>query len=118
MRTRPHSALHRRKCAPNGEQRWKCRCGKHWTEDDPKFWLACDTCDRWFHGECVGVSEAKVVSWGQKRKWNCTSCTAAERRRKTVATRCERYCICRGYWDGRSFMIMCDGCNVWYHGAW
>ena len=26
------------------------------------------------------------------------------------------YCHCHGPWDGRSFMIQCDACDVWYHG--
>eukprot|EP01115_Flamella_aegyptia_P002649 TRINITY_DN136768_c0_g1_i1.p1 TRINITY_DN136768_c0_g1~~TRINITY_DN136768_c0_g1_i1.p1 ORF type:complete len:157 (-),score=9.46 TRINITY_DN136768_c0_g1_i1:76-525(-) len=26
------------------------------------------------------------------------------------------YCICRGLWDGKSFMVACDYCDEWFHG--
>ena len=42
------------------------------------------------------------------------SCT---RRREAEAARRQRYCICHGGWDGKAFMIACDTCGVWYHGA-
>ena len=30
--------------------------------------LACEECDRWFHGECVGVTEAEAAAI---KKWVC-----------------------------------------------
>ena len=89
-----------------------CRCGKH---DTTKFMLGCDGCDRWFHGACVGVTEeAAEAAGGELHSWYCKPCT---RRREAEASRRRRYCICRGVWDGRAFMIACDACGVWYHGA-
>ena len=89
-----------------------CRCGKH---DTTKFMLGCDGCDRWFHGACVGVTEeAAEAAGGEQHSWYCKPCT---RRREAEASRRRRYCICRGVWDGRAFMIACDACGVWYHGA-
>lgn len=35
-----------------------------------------------------------------------------ERKFHATRARTERYCACRGPWDGASFMIMCDGCQV------
>ncbi|KAF7725778.1 hypothetical protein EC973_009395 [Apophysomyces ossiformis] len=32
-----------------------CICRKPY--DAPRFMIACDRCDQWFHGECVGISE-------------------------------------------------------------
>ncbi|KAI9290194.1 hypothetical protein BC943DRAFT_257150, partial [Umbelopsis sp. AD052] len=32
-----------------------CICRKPY--DKPRFMIACDECDQWFHGECVGMSE-------------------------------------------------------------
>ncbi|KAL3929801.1 MAG: hypothetical protein SGPRY_001807 [Prymnesium sp.] len=109
-----------KKCEPKRRKRlWTCRCGKPWEEDTSMFMLACDECDRWFHGECVGVTEERALSWGEKSKWRCKPCSAAiARRRKTIIKHCQRYCICNGYWDGRAFMIMCDSCEAWYHGNW
>ena len=77
-----------------------CKCGK---EDTDKFMLQCDGCDVWFHGDCVGVDQAH----GMKLKsWRCKPCA---RRHESVQSRCQLYCFCRGPWDGRSFMIACDG---------
>ncbi|KAI8141409.1 hypothetical protein BJV82DRAFT_175430 [Fennellomyces sp. T-0311] len=28
----------------------------------------------------------------------------------------EEYCICRKGYDGKEFMIACDGCQEWFHG--
>ncbi|KAG0172417.1 hypothetical protein DFQ30_010485 [Apophysomyces sp. BC1015] len=32
-----------------------CICRKPY--DAPRFMIACDRCDQWFHGECIGISE-------------------------------------------------------------
>ncbi|KAI8391572.1 uncharacterized protein BYT42DRAFT_199961 [Radiomyces spectabilis] len=32
-----------------------CICRKPY--DAPRFMIACDRCDEWFHGECIGISE-------------------------------------------------------------
>ncbi|KAI8370625.1 uncharacterized protein BYT42DRAFT_647849 [Radiomyces spectabilis] len=32
-----------------------CICRKPY--DIPRFMIACDRCDQWFHGECIGISE-------------------------------------------------------------
>ncbi|KAI9313634.1 hypothetical protein BX666DRAFT_1863994 [Dichotomocladium elegans] len=32
-----------------------CICRKPY--DVPRFMIACDRCDQWFHGECIGISE-------------------------------------------------------------
>lgn len=32
-----------------------CICRKPY--DRPRFMIACDACDQWFHGECIGISE-------------------------------------------------------------
>ena len=92
-------------------RRTGCKCGK---QDAAKFMLACDGCDRWFHGACVGVREDDEVVVGGDVPWHCRSCV---RRREAEAFRRRRYCVCRGTWDGRSFMIACDSCGAWYHGA-
>ena len=97
--------------APNRRSKL-CRCGKH---DEAKFMLGCDGCDRWFHGACVGVTEeAAKAAGGELQTWYCRPCT---RRQEAEADRRRRYCICRGVWDGRAFMIACDTCGAWYHGA-
>ena len=89
-----------------------CKCGN---EDKALFMLSCDDCGKWFHGACVGVEEDAAHS---AEHWACRTCAAAEARRQEKAeARRARYCVCRAPWDGKSFMIECNGCGEWYHGA-
>lgn len=32
-----------------------CICKRPY--DVPRFMIACDKCNEWFHGECIGISE-------------------------------------------------------------
>ena len=80
-----------------------CKCGKLDTE---AFMLQCDECDVWFHGDCVGVSQAQA---SRLKSWKCRSCA---KRHEVAQARCQLYCVCRGPWDGKAFMIACDGANI------
>ena len=84
-----------------------CKCGKL---DVEKYMLQCDGCDVWYHGACVGLSQAQST---RVKQWYCRSCA---RRQVAAMARTTVYCHCHGPWDGRSFMIQCDACDVWYHG--
>jgi hypothetical protein len=75
------------------------------TEDEGKFMLACDDCNRWFHGACVGVSEKSAMSLG---RWACKSCSKK-------AERLQNTCTC-GVEDVNKFMLACDECDHWFHG--
>jgi hypothetical protein len=46
-----------------------CICRKPY--DRPRFMIACDACDQWFHGECVGISERDGAL---VEKYFCPSC--------------------------------------------
>ena len=85
-----------------------CKCG---LVDEDKFMLQCDGCDVWFHGACVGVTQAQA---DRAKSWCCWRCA---KKRNAASARTQRYCHCRGPWDGHAFMIACDSCDVWYHGA-
>ena len=76
-----------------------CKCGKL---DAEKFMLQCDGCDVWYHGDCVGVTQAQGM---RLKSWRCRSCA---RKYESVRARTELYCVCRGPWDGKAFMIACD----------
>ena len=84
-----------------------CKCGKL---DVDKFMLQCDGCDTWFHGECMHVTQQQA---SRARSWRCNPCA---KRYHTAKARFQTYCLCRGPWDGRSFMIACDKCEGWFHG--
>jgi hypothetical protein len=85
-----------------------CKCGKL---DVDKFMVQCDSCDVWFHGDCVGIRQDRAA---RARAWRCRACA---RKHDSACARAQRYCVCRGPWDGRSFMIACDACDGWFHGA-
>lgn len=85
-----------------------CKCGKL---DTDKYMLQCDGCDVWYHGECVGLTQDQCI---RARSWRCRPCT---KRHVAAQARSNTYCICKGPWDGRSFMIQCDKCKIWFHGA-
>ena len=87
-----------------------CRCG---VLDETKFMVACDGCDQWFHGECVGLRETQLC---RSRQWFCRNCRRERKAAERSRARDSRYCVCRGGWDGHSFMLMCDVCSTWYHG--
>lgn len=36
-----------------------------------EFWIQCDSCDRWFDGDCVGMT-AKMAE--QQPQWKCPLC--------------------------------------------
>ncbi|KAF9284073.1 hypothetical protein BGZ68_004923 [Mortierella alpina] len=50
-----------------------CICANP-TLDDGLFMIACDSCEEWFHGRCVGIREGDAVT-----TWFCQRCTAKGR---------------------------------------
>ncbi|XP_070135859.1 nucleosome-remodeling factor subunit NURF301 isoform X3 [Drosophila bipectinata] len=75
--------------------------------DDTKFYVGCDLCSNWFHGECVNISEetSKKLS-----EFICADCKKA---RETQ----QLYCSCRQPYDESQFYICCDKCQDWFHGS-
>lgn len=47
-----------------------CVCQKPY--DDTKFYVGCDSCQGWFHPECVGTTRAEAE---QAADYNCPACT-------------------------------------------
>ena len=39
--------------------------------DEPELWVGCDTCDTWYHGDCVNIN-----SENEPEKFYCSACTA------------------------------------------
>ncbi|XP_033215194.1 nucleosome-remodeling factor subunit NURF301 isoform X2 [Belonocnema kinseyi] len=94
--------------APNANRMRKeklyCLCRTPY--DETKFYVGCDLCNNWFHGECVGITEemSKTLS-----EFVCTECRHA---RDTQ----ELYCLCKQPYDESQFYICCDKCQDWFHG--
>ncbi|XP_013407675.1 nucleosome-remodeling factor subunit BPTF [Lingula anatina] len=77
--------------------------------DDTKFYIGCDLCSNWFHGDCVNISEyqAKLID-----TYVCEDCKAQQEN-----TSEELYCICRTPYDETQLYIGCDRCQDWFHGS-
>uniref|UniRef100_A0A8C9QYP5 Bromodomain PHD finger transcription factor n=1 Tax=Scleropages formosus TaxID=113540 RepID=A0A8C9QYP5_SCLFO len=76
--------------------------------DESKFYIGCDLCSNWFHGECVGVTEKEAKKMDD---YICNECKQGQEGNTE-----ELYCICRTPYDESQFYIGCDRCQNWYHG--
>ncbi|XP_004239609.1 PHD finger protein ALFIN-LIKE 4 [Solanum lycopersicum] len=45
-------------------------CGENYASDE--FWICCDLCERWFHGNCVKITPAKAE---HIKQYKCPSCS-------------------------------------------
>lgn len=52
-----------------GEPELYCFCRKPY--DAAVFMIACDVCDEWYHGHCVGVREEEASNW---KSYSCPDC--------------------------------------------
>ncbi|KAL7320019.1 hypothetical protein PS15m_003091 [Mucor circinelloides] len=43
--------------------------------------------------------------------------TKPKKKKKTTKKDAQKYCICRKGYDGKEFMIECEDCKEWFHGA-
>ncbi|KAM8880253.1 nucleosome-remodeling factor subunit BPTF-like isoform 8-T9 [Spinachia spinachia] len=76
--------------------------------DETKFYIGCDLCTNWYHGDCVGITEKEAKKMDD---YICVEC----KRGQQVSTE-ELYCICQTPYDESQFYIGCDRCQNWYHG--
>ncbi|KAI9032711.1 hypothetical protein CLU79DRAFT_727594 [Phycomyces nitens] len=53
--------------------------------DAPRFMIACDLCDQWFHGECIGISEKQSEFIGH---YFCHSCAKREGKKTSWKAHC------------------------------
>lgn len=57
--------------------------------DETKFYVGCDLCNNWFHGDCVGITEESSKSLTE---FICTECKQARDTQKL-------YCLCQQPYD-------------------
>ncbi|XP_058463796.1 nucleosome-remodeling factor subunit NURF301 [Malaya genurostris] len=88
----------------NKKEKIYCLCRTPY--DDTKFYVGCDLCNNWFHGDCVGISEE------QSKEINEFVCSECKHARETQ----ELYCLCKQPYDESQFYICCDKCQDWFHG--
>ncbi|XP_061578241.1 nucleosome-remodeling factor subunit BPTF-like isoform X2 [Cololabis saira] len=76
--------------------------------DETKFYIGCDLCTNWYHGDCVGITEKEA------KKMDDYICVECKRGQESSTE--ELYCICQTPYDESQFYIGCDRCQNWYHG--
>uniref|UniRef100_A0A673CHH4 Uncharacterized protein n=1 Tax=Sphaeramia orbicularis TaxID=375764 RepID=A0A673CHH4_9TELE len=76
--------------------------------DETKFYIGCDLCTNWYHGDCVGITEKEA------KKMDDYICVECKRGQQSSTE--ELYCICQTPYDESQFYIGCDRCQNWYHG--
>ncbi|XP_059217057.1 nucleosome-remodeling factor subunit NURF301 isoform X2 [Stomoxys calcitrans] len=99
-----NNSLSRGKKLSRKKEKLYCVCRTPY--DDTKFYVGCDICSNWFHGDCVNITEedSKKLS-----EFICDDCKKA---RDTQ----ELYCLCKQPYDESQFYICCDKCQDWFHG--
>ncbi|CAH2086513.1 unnamed protein product [Euphydryas editha] len=88
----------------NKKEKLLCICRTPY--DNTKFYVGCEHCSNWFHGDCVGVTEEMSKTM---EEYVCSECRRAEETQ-------ELYCLCRQPYDNSQFYICCDRCQDWFHG--
>lgn len=56
-----------------------------------RFYIGCDLCTNWYHGECVGITEKKA------KKMDDYICVECKRGQQSSTE--ELYCICQTPYD-------------------
>ncbi|XP_018334706.1 nucleosome-remodeling factor subunit NURF301 isoform X2 [Agrilus planipennis] len=74
--------------------------------DETKFYVGCDLCNNWFHGDCVGITEESSKTMTE---FICNECQQARDSQML-------YCLCKQPYDESQFYICCDRCQNWFHG--
>ncbi|CAH2259231.1 nucleosome-remodeling factor subunit NURF301 [Pararge aegeria] len=92
--------------AKKSSKKEKLLCVCRTPYDNTKFYVGCEHCSNWFHGDCVGVTEEMSKSM---EEYVCAECRRAEETQ-------ELYCLCRQPYDNSQFYICCDRCQDWFHG--
>ncbi|XP_039965704.1 nucleosome-remodeling factor subunit NURF301 isoform X1 [Bactrocera tryoni] len=102
----PSKSLHGRSQKKVNKKKEKLYCICRTPYDDTKFYVGCDLCSNWFHGDCVNITEEA------SKKLSEFICEDCKRARETQ----ELYCSCRQPYDESQFYICCDKCQDWFHG--
>ncbi|CAH1170436.1 unnamed protein product [Phaedon cochleariae] len=89
-----------------GLKREKVYCICQTPYDETKFYVGCDLCNNWFHGDCVGITEESSKTLTE---FVCNECKQARDTHKL-------YCLCQQPYDDSQFYICCDRCQDWFHG--
>ncbi|KAJ1271179.1 hypothetical protein BS78_06G109000 [Paspalum vaginatum] len=57
----------------NKDQAYLCgTCGGSYSHNNGDFWIACDVCEVWYHGDCVRITPAQADNINQ---YKCPTCS-------------------------------------------
>ncbi|UMM16691.1 hypothetical protein L5515_013595 [Caenorhabditis briggsae] len=84
-----------------------CTCQQPF--DANRFYVQCDMCARWYHGDCVNITEKMALKFEQ---WTCEQCIEEQERVKEQPA---LYCVCKKPYDDTKFYVGCDSCQGWFH---
>ncbi|KAL1884225.1 hypothetical protein VTK73DRAFT_5361 [Phialemonium thermophilum] len=84
--------------------------------DNHRFMIACDKCEDWFHGDCIGMD--KYTGENLVQRYICPNCTDG----KMYVTRYKKTCALRGcekparIYDEKDSSVFCcdDHCQTWW----
>ncbi len=62
-----------------------------------RFYIGCDLCSNWYHGECVGITEKEAKKMDD---YICSECKRAQE-----GSTEELYCICRTPYDESQYAV-------------
>ena len=62
-----------------------------------RFYIGCDLCTNWYHGECVGITEKEAKKMDD---YICAECKRAQEGNTE-----ELYCICQTPYDESQYVV-------------
>ncbi|XP_053392915.1 nucleosome-remodeling factor subunit BPTF-like [Mercenaria mercenaria] len=89
----------------NPKRKLYCVCKTPY--DESRFYIGCDLCSNWYHGECVNISEQ------QSKYIDAFVCDDCKKQQETATE--ELYCLCKTPYDESRFYVGCDRCQDWFH---
>lgn len=89
----------------NPKRKLYCICKTPY--DESRFYIGCDLCSNWFHGECVNISES------ESKYIDAFVCDDCKKQQETAIE--ELYCLCKTPYDESRFYVGCDRCQDWFH---
>jgi len=96
------------KVQPKSRERLFCVCRK--PELKNFFMFACDSCDEWYHPECLGTTRKHMESLDHFR---CPQCIHDGKVRERVQAM-GLYCYCMKRYENDD-MVRCKSCKEWFH---
>ncbi|XP_035706567.1 nucleosome-remodeling factor subunit NURF301 isoform X3 [Folsomia candida] len=77
--------------------------------DKTRFYICCDICSSWYHGDCIGIPEEEGKNVPE---FICVACKPSS----SSGSDNKSMCLCRQPYVETQFCIACEKCDEWFHG--